>query len=409
MYKYFLLIMIITGCEKKPVTYEIIFEAMLGFEDNQIGSNIPILESYTNRQGLPNSFLTDIPEMVIDEANIYIADSYNKKINVFPLIDRRNNSKALKTVLSIPNQGKGYRFARPYRVLVDYHKDIYVLASIEDLESYEVQNYSNQTAEIQNYDKFQEQISKIPAENFYLYKFSSKGEFIHHLGMQGVTDTQAFRYPDYMDSDRFGNFYLGFYDIQNNQQLISIYRYSSHGNKNFEFTSKDFDIQSNLNDIYYQGNIISVNNYKNKEELALVIEYQPISNNNQELIPANIDNTWSSLNSYNIDNQTLAQEIVNDFGITESILGIDSQDRIFFQSFDEQADALKIRIVDTETKQETVYHTPLQSEYYILFNYFIDHQGNLYNYLLDRNRKLIVLQWNINTQDNTIGRNQDEQ
>ena len=385
-------ISLLISCQKKTLFYEKVFEADLGFEFNQIGSNLPILESYSNRQGFPNSSLTDVPALLIQDSKLYIADSYNKVVSVFPL--ERGNIRTTPT-LSIPNKGEGYSFARPYEVFVDKNNDFYVLASIQDFESYEVQNYSNQTAEIKNYDQFQQNIKSIPDTNFYIYKFSSQGDFLYKLGLNGINST-PFLYPSQISGDESGNLYL-YFPTLNTDQTYNYHimrRYSSIGELNFEFNSKNIDIQTNINDIKYNGNIISINNYKHDEQLAVLIEYQPVTNSKGEEVPANIENIWSSVNVYSILENDFTTELIKMKKITEAILGIDKDGRIFFQSYNEETDSLKIRVLDTRDNSEKTYYTPIHSSYYVMYNYFLDNEGTLYNYILDRNKTIIVLQWN---------------
>ena len=383
---------LLISCQKKTLFYEKVFEADLGFASNQIGSNLPILESYSNRQGFPNSTLLDVPALLIQEKKLYVADSYNKVVTIFPL--EKENIKTEPT-LSIPNKGKGYSFARPYEVFVDRNTDIYILASIEDFESYEVQNYSNQTAEIKNYDQFQTKIKNIPDNNFYIYKFSSQGDFLYKLGLNGINST-PFLYPSQISGDDFGNLYLYFPTLDTNQtsNYHVMRRYSSIGELNFEFNSKNIDIQTNVNNIYYNGNIISINNYKHDEQLAVLTEYQPLTNTKGEEIPANIENVWSSVNIYSILENDFTAEISKNKQLTEGVLGIDKDGRIFFQSYNEEMESLKIRVLDTRDNTENIYYTPIHSSYYVMHDYFLDNEGTLYNYILDRNSKVIVLQWN---------------
>ena len=382
---------LLISCQKKTLFYEKVFEANLGFASNQIGSNLPILESYSNRQGFPNSSLLDVPELLIQDSKLYVADSYNKVVSIFPL--EKGNIKT-DPILSIPNKGEGYSFARPYEVYVDSNTDIYILASIEDFESYEVQNYSNQTAEIKNYDQFQSKIKNIPDTNFYIYKFSSQGAFLYKLGLNGI-NSSPFLYPSQISGDSFGNLYL-YFPTLNTDQTYNYHimrRYSSIGELNFEFNSKNIVIQTNVNSINYHGNIISINNYKHDEQLAVLIEYQPVTNSKGEEVPANIENIWSSVNVYSILENDFTTELIKMKKITEAILGIDKDGRIFFQSYNEETDSLKIRVLDTRDKSENIYYTPIHSSYYVMYNYFLDNEGTLYNYILDRNQKLIVLQW----------------
>lgn len=391
---------LLISCQKKILFYEKVFEADLGFNSNQIGSNLPILESYSNRQGFPNSFLVDIPKLIIQDHKLYVADSYNKVVTVFPL--EKGNTQT-EPILSIPNKGEGYSFARPYEVFADKNNDFYILASIQDYESYEVQNYSNQTAQIKNYDQFQKNIKNIPDANFYIYKFSSQGDFLYKLGLNGINST-PFLYPSQISGDDFGNLYLYFPTLNINQtaNYHVMRRYSSIGELNFEFNSKNIDIQTNVNNISYNGNIISINNYKHDEQLAVLTEYQPVTNVKGEEVPANIENVWSSVNVYSILENDFTTEILKNKQLTEAVLGIDKNGRIFFQSYNEETESLKIRVLNTTNNSENIYYTPIHSSYYMMYDYFLDNDGTLYNYILDRNSKIIVLQWNTeetNTED----------
>ncbi len=382
MHKYFLsiiLALLFSSCEKQPISHEVVFSAKLGFEENQIGSNVPILSSYTNRGGFPDSFLIDIPKPIIHENHIYIADSYNKKISIFAI--RESND----LVMSIANEGDGYAFARPYEVFIGLSNEIYVLSSIQDFESYEVQNYSNQTANIGNYSQFQRDLDNIPDENFNIFKFSPEGEFLLKL------DSQNFYYPSSVNVDNLGNTYIGYDYITNDQKQTLIYRYDSLGKKDLEFDTVILDMQTNINDIHYTGTINSINNFKNQEVFALMIQYQPTTNSTGEYVPALIDNIIASLAYYNIPDKTFSVEEVSYSNVVESILGVDTNDRLFLQSYDTELDALKVRIHTDE--KSYIYHTPTISSYYALFDYFIDSNGNLYNYILDGATKLIVLQW----------------
>lgn len=383
-----LFIIIFNACEKKSLNHEVIFKGQLGVGDSQIGSNIPILESYTNRQGFPDSLLIDVPYIKIFNQQVYIADSYNKKISVFSIEKDSTPNKQL--LLSIPNKGKNYQFARPYDLWVNNKNEIFVLASIQDMESYEVQNYNNQTAEIQNYNKFEQQLKKIPNENFYIFQFSKEGKYIRTLGINGINSSPMI-FPSYINGDNLGNFYIGFVQITNNQRQTIVKQFDINGQFKTEFDSSSLTLDTNINQTNYQGTILSINNFKKTEKLALVVEYQPII----EIAPSNstfAHQILSSIITYDLAEKKLDNSLLELSNSTESILDIDNQDRIFLQSFDTKYHALKIRVLE-DSNQSTVYHTPVESSYYTLFNYFIDEKGNLYNYLINRKTDLLVLKW----------------
>lgn len=389
----FLFIFLVSCNNNKSLKYTNIFEAKLGYQTNEIGSNLPILNSYSNRQGFTDDFLIDTPDLYLANHKIYIADTYNKRISVFSLNKEYTKSQVL---LTISNQGANYSFARPYQVYADRYENIYVLASDQDIESYEVQNYSNQTAELNNYQKFQETLRKIPDNNFYIYKFSARGEFLFKLGFNGIK-TKAMEFPSYISGDYFGNLYVYFTPktLTNEPFYQSVHRYSSNGTLNFQFNTKGISISTNINNTNYTGTILGIHNYIHDEQLLTLTEYQPTTNSQGEQVLPIINNIWSSANIYSILENNFTTEVFKTKTITEDILGIDNIGRIFFQSYDLKKDTLRIRILNTTTQEESIHYAPIHSSYYIMNNYFIDSQGNLYNYIVDRNEKLILLHWDI--------------
>jgi len=394
MIKFILLFFItLTSCSSKSLQYINIFEANLGSKSDEIGSNIPILNSYSNRQGFTDDFLIDTPELFVANQKIYIADTYNKRVSIFKL--NEGNPKA-ELLLSISNKGKKYSFARPYKVYADRYENIYILASKQDIESYEVQNYSNQTAELTNYQKFQKNLKKIPVDNFYIYKFSTQGEYLFRLGLNGIK-TKSMQYPVNISGDYFGNLYVYFTPntLTNEPFYQVVHRYSSNGILNFKFNTKGISISTNINNTNYLGTILGIYNYIHDEQLLTLTEFQPTTNNLKKEVLPFIENIWSTVNIYSILENEFTKEIFKTKSITEDILGIDNNGRIFFQSYDLQKDTLKIRILNPATKEETIHNAPIHSSYYIMNKYFIDSQGNLYNYIIDRNKKLILLHWDI--------------
>ncbi len=388
MHIYFLIfIFLVTACEKQSVSYERIFMAELGFEEDQIGSNIPILESYDNRKGLPDSFFTETAQIRAYKDRVYAADAYNKRVSIFST----NTNIQSKLLFTISNTGEGYEFARPYEVFTDSDENIYVLASVEDFESYEVQHYGNQTEGLRDYDKFLETINNIPAENFHIYKFSKNGKFISKF-----QENSPFAYPALADTDNLGNLYIGFDDFADGERIISINKFNPFGELISTFSTDVLDLKTNINDTEYIGKVVSAANLKNQNAAALMIEYQPNTNSAGQPVPPLREHIYSGTAVYDWDEQSLSQNISQDY-TTELIMGVDKDDRIFSQSYDEENDALKITILDEGGK--SVYYTPLHSDYYILFEYFIDNDGKLYNYLIDRNEKLILLQWNIENEE----------
>lgn len=394
MFKYIFLIILsilIGSCQnKQQMSYKNVFQTSLGFKENEIGSNIPILESYPNRQGFTDEWLIDIPKISVFNNRIYIADSYNKRVGIFPMGEKNPDP-----LFTIPNKGEKYSFARPYEVFVDAFNNIYVLASIEDFESYEVQNYSNQTAAIDLYDEVQENLEQIPVENFYLYKFSSRGSFLYRMGLAGI-NSKPMPSPIKISGDSLGNIYMSFLSsiLTEEKPYQVIYRYSNTGELNFEFNTRTINVSTNVNDINYQGNILSVNNYIHNEQLVVLTEFQPTTNTIGKPVPAIIDNIWSSINIYSILENDFIKEIFKNNIITESILGIDKNGNIYLQSYDEEAETMKIRVFDTIENKEYILFAPIHSSYYILYDYFIDPDGNIYSYLIDRNQKVILLNWN---------------
>ncbi|MGL4387964.1 MAG: hypothetical protein ACRCTJ_01035 [Brevinema sp.] len=372
----------------ETMKYEKIFRAPLGLEKNQIGSNIPVLKAYKNRQGLTDSFLIDTPKLIIRNKKIYIPDTYNKRISVFKI----NYSDSIELLLSIPNKGTNYEFARPYDLYVDRNENIFVLGSINDFESYEVQNYSNVSPNVAEYDKFQKTISLIPTNNFYIYKFSPKGELLLRFGL----NNKPLPYPTSLSGDNFNNLYVyvNKYNTNNDQTYFSIYRYNSlTGNLNFNFNSQNINVSTNITGTNYKGSILSVKNFIHDEQLLVLTEYQPTTDDKGQSIPSVIDNVWSSVNVYSILENNFTSTVFKTHNMTEDILGVDLKGRIIFQSYNIEDDNLRIRFLDTSSQNDKIFYAPLHSSYYILNNYFIDFQGNLYNYIIDRQSDLILLKW----------------
>ncbi|MGL4561122.1 MAG: hypothetical protein ACRCV0_02380 [Brevinema sp.] len=373
----------------RPTTlqYKKIFQGTLGTDPNNIGSNIPILEAYDNRQGLTDLFLIDTPKIRIRNKKIYVPDTYNKRISVFKM--QSDTSSSLE--LTIPNKGKNYEFARPYDLYVDRDENIFVLASILDFESYEIQNYSNISTSIKEYDQFQKNVATISNENFYVYKFSPKGEFLLRLSLNG----KPFSYPTALSGDNFNNLYVYINSYtSNNQNQYSVYRYNGlTGNLNFQFDSQNINILTNISGTNYKGSILAIKNFIHDEQLLILTEYQPTTNNKGESIPSMIENIWSSVNVYSILENDFTSVIFKTKNITEDILGVDTKGSIFFQSYNNDAENLKIRILDTSSSNEKLFYAPLHSSYYIMNDYFIDSHGNIFNHIIDRNKYLIILKW----------------
>ncbi|MGL4563038.1 MAG: hypothetical protein ACRCVW_04200 [Brevinema sp.] len=373
----------------QPTTlqYKKIFQGTLGTDPNNIGSNIPILEAYDNRQGLTDLFLIDTPKIRIRNKKIYVPDTYNKRISVFKM--QSDTSSSLE--LTIPNKGKNYEFARPYDLYVDRDENIFVLASILDFESYEIQNYSNISTSIKEYDQFQKNVAAISNENFYIYKFSSKGEFLLRLSLNG----KPFSYPTALSGDNFNNLYVYINSYtSNNQNQYAVYRYNGlTGNLNFHLDSQNINILTNISGTNYKGSILAIKNFIHDEQLLILTEYQPTTNNKGESIPSMIENIWSSVNVYSILENDFTSVIFKTKNITEDILGVDTKGNIFFQSYNNDAENLKIRILDTSSSNEKLFYAPLHSSYYIMNDYFIDSHGNIFNHIIDRNKYLIILKW----------------
>lgn len=394
--KHFFLVficLIIASCSRsyqskyQSLSYEKIFQHTLGTNIGQIGSNIPILKAYSYRKGLTDSFLVDTPKVYVRNKKLYIADTYNKRISVFAIQNRKKH----ELLLTISNASSNYNFARPYDIYVDRNDNIFVTASVKDFESYEVQHYTNSTPTASQYDEFQKNIQKIPAENFFIYKFSSTGDFITKFGLNG----KPFPQPNAIDGDNFNNLYVYMnYNSSTDKMNHIIYRYNSlTGNLNFQFESDSITISTNISGTNYRGSILGIKNFIHDEQLLLLTEYQPTTNSNGEIIPPLIDNIWSSVNVYSILENDFTSTIFKTKNISEDILGVDVNGRVFFQSYNIENESIQIRILNNEFNDNKIFYAPVHSSYYILNNYFIDVHGNIFNSLVDKNTDFILLKW----------------
>lgn len=376
------------ACQDKNVMkYEKIFQANLGTNIHEIGSNIPILKSYTNRRGLTDELLADFPALFVEDHKLYVTDPYNKKVNVFSL------GKDNKLFFSIPNKGERYEFARPYQSFVDRYGNIYVLAAQTDYESQEILNFEGVESNTPVSTKKPELLQQ--ERNYYIYKFSPKGEFLLRFGYNGI-NSEPMPMPIRLSGDTFGNVYVYFYEMVSNSMAFPLVRrYSRNGDFNFEFNTRSVKIDTNANDIYYRGSIVSMHNLIEDDQLIVLSEYQPLTNSKGEEVPAFIENIWSSLNVYSILENNFTTQLMTFSRITPEILGTDLKQRIFLQVYDVKKDMIKFIVIDSTTPEPVELFAPIYSSYYILGNYFIDSQGNLYSPIIDRNQNFILLQWKV--------------
>lgn len=362
--------------------YDKFFRADLGTNEGNIGSNLPILESFSDRNGLTDNMLLDIPKAFIEGSRVYIADSYNKRIDVF--------QKEGELQFSIPNKDELYQFARPYLIYVDKMANIYVIASEKDNETFEIQHYTNQKMSEIERKTFEDSLKNISPYNYYLYKFSSRGDFLTRFGF---TEMDPMPLPLSVQGDNLGNIYIQFIDVDSNQRNYRIVRrYSQNGELNFEFNTKNISIETNVNGIFYKGNISSINNLRNDEQLLVMVEYQPVSNSKGESIPIELENIWSSVNVYSILENDFTRTVSYFEGITPGVIGTDDNGSIFYEIYDTETDTLKIISETTKGTAETNF-VPLNSAYYIINPYFIDASGTLYNNIIDRKNQYIILEW----------------
>lgn len=372
------------ACQDKNIMeYEKIFQASLGTNINEIGSNIPILKSYTNRRGLTDELLVDFPALFVENNKLYVTDPYNKKVSVFSL------GKDNKLFFSIPNKGDRYEFARPYQSFVDRYGNIYVLAAQTDYESQEILNFEGIEANTsaKKTDLLQQE------QNYYIYKFSPKGAFLLRFGYNGI-NSKPMPMPIRLSGDTFGNVYVYFYEtVSNNMVFPLVRRYSRNGDFNFEFNTRSVKIDTNVNDISYKGSIVSMHNLIDDDQVIVLSEYQPLTNSKGEEVPPFIENIWSSLNVYSILENNFTTQLMTFSRITPEILGTDFKQRIFLQAYDIKKDMIKFIVIDSTTSEPIELFAPIYSSYYILGNYFLDSQGNLYSPIIDRNQNFILLQW----------------
>ncbi|MGL5255011.1 MAG: hypothetical protein ACRC9L_08480 [Brevinema sp.] len=383
-------LMFLTSCVRKfdVLNYHRVFTVALGTNGDEVGSNLPILDAFPDRRGLPSSMLLDIPAPVIEGGKVYFADTYNKRVQVYT-IDGRH-------LLTLSNKGAQYEFARPYLVYVDRTESIYVAASDKDNESFEVQFYTNQNISERDYIAFQNEQNAINPYNYYIFKFSSRGEF---LGKFGFTDTDPMPFPARIQGDLLGNIYVQFDEQASNDSpsRIFIRRYSRTGELSFEFRTHSIRLETNVNNINYKGSITSVHNLINDEQLLVMVEFQPITNSKGESVPIEVDNIFSSLYVYSILENNFTRTIASFRGITPGVLGTDSRGKVFYENYDSESDTLRIIKASIDpTEASVTNYVPLQSAYYTLNPYFINSAGNLYNTVIDRQSSNYILEWKKN-------------
>lgn len=383
------IIALLSSCGNKPnfMKYDVVFYAPLGTNNNEIGSNIPVLKTiYTNENDFFINDYLDVPTSIkIFRNKIYIADKYNNRISVYPLI------AGAVTNTPILSAGDGYGFGTPFQVLLNKYGEIYVLASLSNYPySYQTNNGVISVQESQkdstNYNQY------------YIYKFSTDGKFIYEIGENGI-HSEPMAYPDRIDIDLFDNVYAYFKEYDNDMEQWLVKRFSPSGELTFEFNTKYFSPTNNMDDKVFLGRIGDVYNLKNDERLLIysdnyIIERKNKNNGSFENITTP-DEFYRSLDVYSILQNAITKNIFTSKKYTDEFINITKDDILVLYSFDEKYTGIRFRFIDigNGTKKEEVYYAPVISDHYMHVKYFVDDNGQIYSIIIKDNSYFVVLQW----------------
>ncbi len=380
---------IFNACSNKPnfMKYDVVFYAPLGTNINEIGNNIPILQTiYTNETDFFVGDYIDVPtSLKIFRNKVYIADKYNNRISIYPL-----TSSAVSNT-PILSSGDGYSFGTPFQVLLNKYGEIYVLASISNY------NY--------NYLTNEGVISILEPSNqatnysqYYIYKFSADGKFIYEIGENGI-HSNPMQYPERIDIDLFDNIYAYFKDYDSDIEEWTVKRFSPSGELSFEFNTKYVSATNVMDDRVFLGRINDVYNLKNDERLLIysdnyAIEKKNKTNGNFEPI-VTPDEYYRSLDVYSVLQNAITKNIFTSKKFTDEFINITKDDILVLYSFDEKYSGIRFRFIDigSSARKDEVYYAPPIPQHYLHVKYFVDDNGQIYSIIIKDNLYYLILQW----------------
>jgi len=383
-----LLIFIYEGCTNRPnfMRYEVFFHAPLGTGLNEIGSNIPLLkENFSNSQEIKISDYLDIPTSIqIFKNKLYIADKYNKRVSVF------NISKDTGTNLIILSSGEGYKFDTPFQVAVNKYGEIYVVASISNIER---KTYTNLNMEEYNEDvNFVDTNSEEGYNNFYIFKFSPDGRFIYSIGEKGI-HSEPMSYPLRIEVDLFDNLYAYYKYYEGGREIWIVKRFSSSGELNFEFNTRYISSTNIKGDKVFAGRVSDIYNLKNDERLMIYSDYYIVQKKNTPV--GTPDEVYHSLDVYSVLQNSITKNIFQSRKYIDQFIKITRDDILVLYSYDERFNGVRFRFIDiaSSLNSQEVYYAPIISDNYPNFGFYVDDYGEIYSMVVKDNSYFVLLKW----------------
>ncbi len=356
------------SCAGKPnfMKFDVIFFAPFGTNYNEIGFNLNELkESLSNQSLIYNDYINAPTSFQIYRNKIYIADSYNKRISIFPLDKKDTN------ILIISNKGEGYEFHTPISLVLNKYGEIYLLATIT------------------NNSKANEESLSSPT---YIYKFSPTGKFLYLIGENGINST-PFNFPEKIDIDLFNNLYVYLVRYDGDYKNYDIKRFSISGELTFEFDTKYIPKTNIVNNETYVNLISSIFNLKNNERLIITSQSYLVSKDGKS-----IDTPFTFYNSvdiYSILRNAITKNISRSKRHFEDVLAVTYDDVVVLYSYDEKAKGTKFRFLDLSgtSEKETVYYAPPVSSLYLLGGFFVDKNGEIYSTIIKDQKYFVIIKW----------------
>lgn len=366
----------LSACGNKPVfmELEVIFRKELGSGITEVGSNKEMLEDLiTDTEQFMIGDYLDVPfSAQIFRNKVYVADQYNEKIGIYPVMGTANSN-----ITVIPDTGDGYAYQTPFQVALNKYGEIYSVAA-------------------QTNDNTNDMYSV-----YFVYKFSIEGNFLYRIGEEGV-NSGPMAYPARIDTDLFDNLYVYHWDFADEKEKWIVERYSSSGEKNFEFDTRYISLTNRSAGNVYLGRISDVYNFKNDERLLLYTSYRIIERDGEEVTTP--DEYFNSLDIYSILQNAITENVFTDTEYVESILGITQDDQIVLFGYDSDLEAIRFRFINLSGSEEdmtTVYYVPKLSSYYVHVGFFLDAKGELYSIIVQDNKYFNIVHW-IKPQDISV-------
>lgn len=380
------LAVILASCGNRPnfMQYEVVFYAPLGDSINDIGSNIPLLTNYfTNSSDFIIGDYLDVPHAVdIFKNKLYIADKYNKRISVFPL-----SPEGSSNTFSLGTSGDGYSFNIPFQVVLNKYGEIYVLASLSNID---IKYNSN---EIEQDDMNYVETNQMKGfNNYYIYKFSPDGKFVYAIGNNGI-HSEPMDYPERIDIDLFDNLYAFYKTYENDKEIWMVKRFSPSGELSFEFSTKYISSTNTKGDRVFVGRISDIYNLKNDERLMIYTDYYSVKKNN---IPIETpDETYHSLDVYSILQNAITKNIFQTKKYVDQFIKITKDDILVLYSYDEKYHGIRFRFIDISSpmNNEEVYYAPILSDNNANFGFYVDDYGQIYSILVKDNAYFVLVRW----------------